>query len=550
MRKIVLFTTSLFSTILLTAQTPVWEWAKSAAGSEGTFEDVSTAIAVDNSGNVYSGGFFQSTTMSFGSLTLTNQSNTYYHDAFIVKYNPSGNILWGKSFGSSLHEDLRDVAIDAAGNSYILGEFASQSVTFGSTVLTNNGASDIFLLKLDPSGNVLWAKSIGGTGTETANALALDTNGDILLLSNFGSPTLSVGSTNLTNVGSQDILIVKYSASGNIILAKSMGGTGADIAYDIATDAMNNFAITGRFSGPSMTDGMGTLINTANTALFVIKFNAIGTYQWSSSWSGSSADFGKSVAIDNVGNVLMLASFNEASITFGSITLTCPTTSYGIIKYNATGTPIWGETVATGKIDGVDLKINNLNEVFVSGNTHCPTIFFGTTTLINSGTGSDMLIVKYDSAGNELWGVIEGNSSEEYAGKIDVDAEDNVYTYGMFLSSSVTFGGTVLTHSSVGQNDNYIAKLSTSSTSGINELSSNSPFALVPNPMTSETIILSEGIQVGSICILNTSGKIIRELDGNTVNPTIERGEITNGIYFVQIIDTKGAIHTQKLLVE
>ena len=85
MKKITLLTASLFSTIALTAQTPQWVWAKSAAGSEGTFEDVTRAIAVDNNGNTYSGGFFRSPSISFCNTTLTNQSNIYYHDAFVVK---------------------------------------------------------------------------------------------------------------------------------------------------------------------------------------------------------------------------------------------------------------------------------------------------------------------------------------------------------------------------------------------------------------------------------------------------------------------------------
>jgi hypothetical protein len=550
MRKTTLFTVSMCSAMLSTAQAPTWEWAKSAAGSSGTFEDVSTAIAVDNNGNTYSGGFFRSSTMSFGSLTLTNQSDTYYHDAFIVKYDPAGNVLWGKSFGSSLHEEVNAIETDAAGNSYILGEFASPSVTFGNTVLTNNGGTDVFLVKLDPSGNVLWAKAIGGTGGEESNALVRDANGDILTLSNSGSPALSVGSSNLTTAGSQDLLIVKYAASGNVIWAKTMGGAGADVAYDIAADATNNFAITGRFSGPSMTDGTGTVTNTGNTALFVIKFNSAGTYQWSSSWSGSSADYGASVAMDSQGNVLMLARLYELNVTFGSVTLTCTTTSYGLIKYNAAGTPLWGETVAGGKIDGVSIKTNALDHILLCGTTICPQVVFGGYYLNNTGSGRDLLVVKYDSNANELWGVIEGGNSEEYVGKMDVDASGNVYIYGMFLSTSLTFGGTVLTHTAAGQNDNYIAKLSTSATSGIHELSSKSSFTLTPNPMTSETNILSEGAQIASVRILDASGKTIRELHGNMVQPVIERGEMTSGAYFIQITDKEGAVHVQKLLVE
>jgi hypothetical protein len=160
-----------------------------------------------------------------------------------------------------------------------------------------------------------------------------------------------------------------------------------------------------------------------------------------------------------------------------------------------------------------------------------------------------MLVIKYDSGGNELWGIIEGGNSEEYVRKMDLDAEGDVYLNGLFLSPSVTFGGTTLSHTTAGQSELYIAKLSASQVVGIDELS-NGSFTLSPNPMTSETAVVSQGSTIASVRILDASGKVIREVQGNSSQVVIERGGMTPGAYFVQLTDADGGVSVQKLLVE
>jgi len=532
--------------MILNAQTPSWDWAKSAAGSEGSFEDVFTGISVDNNGNTYSAGFFKSATMTFGDVTLNNSSNTYYHDAFVVKYDPDGTVIWGKAFGGVLSEDVKDIKADPTGNTYVLGDFSSSSVTFGTVTLTNSGSHDLFLLKLDSAGDVVWAKGIGGTGTEYADALTIDQNGDILVLADFASPSLTIGTITLNSAGYNDILIAKYTSAGNPVWAKSMGGSGSDVAQDIATDSNNNIAITGRFSSPSITDGTGTITNTSNTAIFVIKFNSFGTYQWSDSWSGSSANAGKSVAFDAQGNVFMLAHFDELTVTFGSVTLNCSTTSDGLIKYNSSGTVSWGKTIATGKILGSSIATNSLDQIIVAGTTICPQVVFGGCYLNNASNGNDMLVVKYAANGNEAWGVIAGGTSEEYVRGIDVDASGDVYIYGLFLSTTLPFSGTTLNHTSAGQSELFIAKLNASTTMGIEESTSGNTITIYPNPMALESNIQSNGDAIVSVRVLDESGQVICVTD----KAIIERGEMTAGMYFVETTDTKGNIQTQKLVIE
>ena len=143
---------------------------------------------MDLNGNLYITGYFDSPLLIFGSTTLTNASQGQ-GDIFVVKYNASGNVLWAKSAGGWYIDVGNGIAVDANGSSYITGMFNSPSITFGNTVLTDSsgyfcgggqGCSDIFLVKYDSTGNVLWAQRAGGIDHDGGTGINLDANGIIL----------------------------------------------------------------------------------------------------------------------------------------------------------------------------------------------------------------------------------------------------------------------------------------------------------------------------------------------------------------------------------
>ncbi len=124
-------------------------WNWAKAGS-GAFADNSSRTVTDNSGNVYVVGSFASTTITFGAITLTNASGGIA-DLFIVKYDPNGNVIWAKSAGGASTDYASAIAIDNNNNVCIAGSFSSASLAFGPISITNNtsGSSDIFLAKFD-----------------------------------------------------------------------------------------------------------------------------------------------------------------------------------------------------------------------------------------------------------------------------------------------------------------------------------------------------------------------------------------------------------------
>ncbi len=191
-------------------------WAKSA-GSMGSDDDQANSVVVDTSGNVYITGYFDSPIVIFGSDTLTRGAGA--HNLFLTKYDKNGNVLWANNAVGLNIADAFSVTVDAAENSYISGGFGPSTITLGFITLAATGTSDIFVAKYDPGGNVIWAKSAGGSvGDESGGlSIALDTLGNTYITGAFGNgngsyyggDTLTFGTTTLINSGLCNTFIAK-----------------------------------------------------------------------------------------------------------------------------------------------------------------------------------------------------------------------------------------------------------------------------------------------------------------------------------------------------
>src|SRR5207247_11049724 len=164
-------------------------WAKRAGGTK---LDYSYGIAADASGNVYVTGTYSSATAAFGSVSLTT-ANAGSGDIFVANYNTAGTVLWAKRAGGTDYEEGDAIAVDASGNVYVAGGLSSASVTFGSTTLTNYlpGTEDVFVVKYDTNGNVLWARRAGGDDFDTALGLAVDAGGNVYLTGYYYSTNMA-----------------------------------------------------------------------------------------------------------------------------------------------------------------------------------------------------------------------------------------------------------------------------------------------------------------------------------------------------------------------
>jgi len=290
-----------------------WLWAKKAGGTDFDFGN---SIAVDANGNSYVTGYF-SGSANFGTTTLTSSSE-YYTEIYVAKLDINGNWLWAKQAGGTDCHDGYGIAVDANGNSYVTGYFKSNA-TFGTTTLTSGGIYDIFVAKLDSSGNWLWAKKAGGTNYDDGYGIAVDANGNSYVTGYFLGDA-DFGNTTLTSSGGSDIFVAKLDINGNWLWAKKAGGTSYDYGLGITVDANGNSYVTGYFMN-SATFGTTTLTSSGSYEIFVAKMDSSGNWLWVKQAGGIYTDSGKSIAVDVNGNSYVTGYFEE-STTFGITTLT------------------------------------------------------------------------------------------------------------------------------------------------------------------------------------------------------------------------------------
>ena len=309
-------------------------WAKQYGGSgftKGVF------IAVDQDGNVaITGTFSESVDFNPGAGTA-NLTSTADWDIFILKLDSSGNYLWANRRGGPGREVGDGIAFDNSGNIYASGYF-NGTVDFdpgeGVSNITSNGLSDVFISKFGPSGNYLWAKTIGGTSNDYSNPIGIDINGNIFMSGIFKTTVdfdPGAGTANLTSAGGYDIFILKLDSSGNYLWAKSLGGLSDDQTWSIASDRSGDIVTTGKFAGTADFDpggGTANLTSAGSNDIFISKLDSSGNYLWAKQLGGTGDDGGQPIAFDSSGNIYASGYFSN-SVDFDPGTGTSNFTSSG-----------------------------------------------------------------------------------------------------------------------------------------------------------------------------------------------------------------------------
>ena len=368
-------------------------WAKSAGGKA---DDMGMSCCTDASGNIILIGGFECPAITFGKITLTNVSKS--SDIFIVKYSPDGEVLWAKSAGGETFEgDYSTCAIDSKGNIIIASSFNSPTISFGSITLTNSGTgSDTFIAKYSSNGDLLWVKGAVGPKNDMSQSCSIDAEGNIIVCGYFTGATITFESTTLTNAGGSDLFVVKYDANGNLLWAKSVGGPDHEVGT-CSCDESGNVVAAGSFFSPSITFGSTTLTNKGIGDIFVLKFDLEGSPVWAKSAGGIGIEGARGCYTEPKGNTLVIGSFSSPLVPIGYDTLTNSheNSEYMFIaEYSANGEVLWAKsTGGANRNVGRKCTYDSFGNIFATGSFDNSTLAFGTYILSNSGD-SDMFIVK------------------------------------------------------------------------------------------------------------------------------------------------------------
>ncbi len=433
------------------------------AGGPGV--DVGNACATDNQGNLFVAGYFTGTA-TFGTNTLVSAGQ---NDIFVAKYSGAGVLLWVRRAGGQGYDTASGIAVDAAGNAYVTGAFEGNA-DFGTNVLTNANASsysDIFVAKLDPTGNVLWTVTAGEDSiSDVGNAIALDPNGNVLVAGRSGLTTFGAAPV----VGNGRIFLAKFDNNGNPVWARACGLPGIyggqDSATAVGTDGAGNIFLAGNFEGPTATFGTATLTNRGVSDGFLAVFDAGGTPLRVLQIGGAGTDRVNGLAVDASGNAHVAGDFS-GTLTLGAVgprvaTAVAGLTSAGqadgfVAKFDPAGGLLWAQASGGAGSDSArGIALGADGSVHVTG-YFSGTAAFGTNTLASSGATLDIFTARYTASGQLIFAQQSGGDdlNGDYGSGIAVDTAGNSFVTGQF-SGTTTIGATA--RASTGGGDVFVAR--------------------------------------------------------------------------------------------
>lgn len=383
---------------------------------------------------------------------------------------------WVAGSGGTSNDESKAITTDASGNIYITGIFrgtADFDPGPGTSELTSNGDQDIFIQKLNASGELIWVKSIGGDDIDEGKGITTDDAGNIYVTGSFSTTVdfdPNVGVTSLTSFGQRDIFVQKLSADGELIWVKQMGGNFLDGGDAIRLDDAGNIFVLGFFSGTAdFLPGAGTheLMSNGNTDIAITKFDADGAHVWSRSVGGGNYDGGLGIDIDADGNCYVTGYFSW-SVDFDPGAGTTTIISNGgndlfVLKLDSDGDYVWAYGAGgTENEAGQGIVVDGSGDIVLTG-YYEGTVDFdpgaGTTSLTAVGN-TDSFVQKVDADGNLIWVQNIGGESWEYTYGIAADASNNIYTTGAF-SGTTDFdpGAGTVNLTPVGDYDAFVQKL-------------------------------------------------------------------------------------------
>ncbi len=542
-----------------------YEWAKSM-GFGGTFEDEGRAVTTDTTGNVYFTGAFTGT-VDFDPGTDIAFLTASGIDIFIAKLDADGNYIWAKKLGGSLGDEGFGIAIDSSDNVYITGVFYERIIVdtlTGTVELNSAGASDIFIAKLDSSGNFIWAKNMGGPSHDQGNAIALDALGNVCTTGFFKEtadfdPEI-VGIHELNAEGGKDIFISKLDASGNFIAAMSMGGNSDDVANSIALDASGNIFTTGFFKDKADFNpkaGIHKLVSEGGKDIFISKLDANANFLAAKKIGGSGSDEGNSIIVDANGNIHMTGHFS-GTVDFDPKAGTHNLYSEGkhdifVAKLDAQGNLAWAKNIGgTDADEGASVTLDVNGNVYTIGSFKDHVDFDPDGVEIYELTAldhEDIFISKLDASGNFIWAKSMGGDGNDNGYGISVNAGFDVYTTGGFMDRvdfDTETGVDII--DSFGDFDIFVHKLSPDLGSTV-PIDVNKLPVVFPNPATQNlTLDLKHLYNTVTLYVRNFNGELVSAEEYRNKDKIDFHINGSPGMYFVEVMADGVKIQTLKVV--
>lgn len=568
-------------------------------GSTGS--DAFGAIVLDDSANMFICGIFTSTVDFDPGIGITNLSSTpvppsyFSTDIFIAKYDTSRNLKWCKAMNGNYNAGANGLCLDTAGNIYMAGLFAD-TVDFdpgpGTAYLINsdplNSYFDIYFLKLDPSGNLLWVKQIGSENSEAVGSIVLDNTNNLYMTGSYrGTVDFDAGPGIDTNTAtsSADIFIIKYGTNGNYLWKKtigSMAGTSGtnEGGNDIVIDNAGKLYITGYYSGTTDFEpapfNENTLISAGSSDIFLMKMNqechfyTLFTENECDSFTFHGITHtATGIYVDTFTSVNNCDSIVALNLTiFGNTTINpvinahyCHPVTINGITYSTSGSYIQNYLNITGCDSNIvyNLEIGENSLPTTISDTGCgmyivnDTLSFNTTgtytvTLLNA-SGCDSIVTFNITILNAPQAIVvlagetlNSNSADSYQW-IDCGNGNTPITGATAQTYTPSNSGSfavIITVNGCSDTSDCISV----QTTGIDEQNKGKDGILYPNPAYNQVILNTEVLlHKPVIRIVNLLGQVVQEQKASSGNTFIvDVSKIIEAIYILEIQDSQNLV--------
>jgi len=503
----------LFISTNIFSQTAV-DWYNANGGSE--YETVYGTTKTSDGGYIALGG----TSSSDYDIDTTNRGGS---DAFIIKYDSLGNKEWMLTFGGSSNELFSGVCETLDGEYVILGQ--TNSVTGNLENLNYHGGNDLWVLKIDANGNIIWNYLYGGSLDEFSKEIIPANDGGFIILANTKSDDGDV--SNL--IGYIDAWIIKIDNTGNIVWEKTYGGTNWDILRKIKSTS-DGYVVTGETTSNTINGFNG------DYDVYLLKVNNYGNIIWEKAFGGSNTDQAFSLDLSaDYSYIIGGRTYSNDSIMSSTV--------YGngdafVMKIDSSGSFIWETTIGGSEEDAFwGICATSNNEYIAVGQTESNDIDITSDNCYNHGY-IDGFYALIDNNGSKLLSGTLGGDGNDILKSTYYSTDGKYITIGETKSS---YGDIHNSYGDYGTSDIVIAKFSNQNYTEITK-TKEKHINIYPNPASNYINIDVENLN--RIQIIDINGKIV--LTETTKN--IDVSELNNGIYVIKII-TDNNIYSNQLII-
>ena len=390
----------------------------------GSGFDHSKSSAIDKEGNIY----FSTT---YGDITFNESASFPYSsnpDALVAKYNGSnGTFMWGRRIGgaevSGRNEQGQAVATDPTTGDIVFTGIVTPDALVGdltsSEPIPTNGGRDMFLVRFNPQGNILWHKSIGSTADWEAGINTIfDKKGNIYALGYkaAGPINIELGDGTTEVIGDNRLMLIKFNGEGKAIWSKGFGSSGgSQESYGLVVDEANNVYISGVVNGGTLDFGNGKSVDAKTDVSFIAKYNENGVCQWVSQIGSAKSVLpgrGHGLEIDSQGN-LYYATFSSGTIEIPNVgTLTLAGTNAVVYKFNPNGECIsYIQLPASSGSGATSVHVDKNDNLYVVGYYKSDIILKGSVKLpLPPNAAISSFVAKYNKEGDLIWAMPAGNN--------------------------------------------------------------------------------------------------------------------------------------------